>query len=196
MLHTVWRGANHLDGHGKIAATMTMRACNWTRAPRGSTSSISMWSQARSGDAGRSSSCPNATASRTAWSSTAMAVSGSRCGAAARCTATCRTAVSIRRCACRCRIRRSARSAATICRSCSSPAPDVRSPRRRGRRSRSPAAFCAAGLGSGGDQRLPSPDSYLRCLPTSLVISNMLTTDLPPKTAFSLSSALIMRLFF
>src|SRR5713226_7393079 len=38
--------------------------------------------------------------------------------------------------------------------------------------------------------------SYLRCLLTSLVISNMLTVALPPNTAFRLSSALIMRLFF
>src|SRR5882757_4643949 len=37
---------------------------------------------------------------------------------------------------------------------------------------------------------------YLRCLLTSLVISNMLTVALPPNTAFKLSSALIMRLFF
>src|SRR5690606_503434 len=36
---------------------------------------------------------------------------------------------------------------------------------------------------------------YFRCLPTSLVMSNMLTCDLPPKTGFSLSSALIMRRF-
>src|SRR3546814_6026237 len=34
------------------------------------------------------------------------------------------------------------------------------------------------------------------CLLTSLVISNMLTLDLPPKTFFSLSSALIWRRFF
>src|SRR4051812_7447886 len=38
--------------------------------------------------------------------------------------------------------------------------------------------------------------SYLRCLLTSLVISNMLTVALPPNTAFNASSALIMRLFF
>src|SRR3546814_8975574 len=36
----------------------------------------------------------------------------------------------------------------------------------------------------------------LMCLLTSLVISNMLTLDLPPKTFFSLSSALIWRRFF
>src|SRR5580765_505306 len=39
-------------------------------------------------------------------------------------------------------------------------------------------------------------EAYLRCLLTSLVISNMLTVALPPKTALSASSALIMRLFF
>ncbi len=38
--------------------------------------------------------------------------------------------------------------------------------------------------------------AYFRCLPTSFVISNMLTVDLPPKTAFSVASALIIRLFF
>src|SRR5437762_12456512 len=37
---------------------------------------------------------------------------------------------------------------------------------------------------------------YFRCLLTSLVISNMLTVALPPNTALSGSSALIMRLFF
>src|SRR5262249_48010772 len=37
---------------------------------------------------------------------------------------------------------------------------------------------------------------YFRCFETSLVISNMLTCALPPKTAFSAGSALIMRLFF
>src|SRR5260221_14493607 len=37
---------------------------------------------------------------------------------------------------------------------------------------------------------------YLRCLLTSLVISNMLTCALPPNTGFSMSSDLIIRLFF
>src|SRR5262249_55442638 len=37
--------------------------------------------------------------------------------------------------------------------------------------------------------------NYFRCFPTSFVISNMFTADLPPKTAFSVASALIMRLF-
>src|SRR5260370_21319463 len=37
---------------------------------------------------------------------------------------------------------------------------------------------------------------YFRCLLTSLVISNMLTCALPPNTGFSMSSDLIMRLFF
>jgi len=37
---------------------------------------------------------------------------------------------------------------------------------------------------------------YFRCFPTSLVISNMFTEDFPPKTALSVSSALIIRLFF
>ena len=37
---------------------------------------------------------------------------------------------------------------------------------------------------------------YLRCLFTSFVISNMLTDDLPPNTAFSEASPLIIRLFF
>ncbi len=35
-----------------------------------------------------------------------------------------------------------------------------------------------------------------RCLFTSFVISNMFTWPLPPNTGFSVSSALIMRLFF
>src|SRR5262245_51469338 len=38
--------------------------------------------------------------------------------------------------------------------------------------------------------------NYFKCLPTSFVISNMLTVDLPPKTAFRLASALMLRLFF
>src|SRR5216683_2251592 len=37
---------------------------------------------------------------------------------------------------------------------------------------------------------------YLRCLLTSFVISNMLTVALPPNTGLSISSALIIRLFF
>jgi len=37
---------------------------------------------------------------------------------------------------------------------------------------------------------------YLTCLLTSFVISNMLTVPLPPKTAFSAASALILRRFF
>ena len=37
---------------------------------------------------------------------------------------------------------------------------------------------------------------YLTCLLTSFVISNMLTVFLPPKTAFNVSSELIIRLFF
>ena len=36
---------------------------------------------------------------------------------------------------------------------------------------------------------------YFKCLPTSLVISNMLTWGLPPKTGFNAASALIIRLF-
>src|SRR5262249_46538519 len=43
---------------------------------------------------------------------------------------------------------------------------------------------------------IPGRGGYLRCLLTSLVISNMLTLLLPPKTAFRASSALIMRRFF
>ena len=38
--------------------------------------------------------------------------------------------------------------------------------------------------------------TYFRCLLTSLVISNMLTVALPPKTGLSAASALIMRRFF
>src|SRR6476469_1915097 len=38
--------------------------------------------------------------------------------------------------------------------------------------------------------------TYLRCLFTSFVISNIETCPLPPKTGLSLSSALIMRRFF
>ena len=37
--------------------------------------------------------------------------------------------------------------------------------------------------------------TYFRCLLTSFVISNMFTVALPPKTTFSVASALIMRLF-
>ena len=37
---------------------------------------------------------------------------------------------------------------------------------------------------------------YLRCLLTSLVISNMDTCFLPPKISLSFSSALMLRLFF
>jgi len=37
---------------------------------------------------------------------------------------------------------------------------------------------------------------YFTCLFTSLVISNMLTLDLPLKTGFSFASALIIRRFF
>jgi len=37
--------------------------------------------------------------------------------------------------------------------------------------------------------------TQLTCLPTSFVISNMFTEALPPKTAFSVASALIMRRF-
>jgi hypothetical protein len=37
--------------------------------------------------------------------------------------------------------------------------------------------------------------AYFRCFPTSLVISNMFVDDLPPKTTFSLASALMFRLF-
>ena len=38
--------------------------------------------------------------------------------------------------------------------------------------------------------------AYFKCLLTSLVISNMLTVALPPKTGLSAASALIIRLFF
>src|ERR1700716_3368889 len=38
--------------------------------------------------------------------------------------------------------------------------------------------------------------AYFRCLLTNLVISNMLTCALPPNTGFSMSSDLIIRLFF
>ena len=44
--------------------------------------------------------------------------------------------------------------------------------------------------------RLAAPVCYLRCLLTSLVISNIETLDLPPNTALSLSSALMLRRFF
>src|SRR5579859_670268 len=47
----------------------------------------------------------------------------------------------------------------------------------------------------GGGHAVETKD-YLRCFETSAVISNMLTCFLPLKTAFSTSSALIMRLFF
>src|SRR6185295_11330695 len=48
--------------------------------------------------------------------------------------------------------------------------------------------------------RRPAPPAgcsdYLRCLLTSLVISNIETWDLPPNTGLSLSSALMLRRFF
>ena len=52
-----------------------------------------------------------------------------------------------------------------------------------------------------GHQRRPFlfffiPNSYFKCLERCLAISNIDTWPLPPKTAFSFSSALIMRLFF
>src|ERR1043165_1795074 len=43
---------------------------------------------------------------------------------------------------------------------------------------------------------LPWGRNYLTCLLTSFVISNMLTDDLPAKTALSAASELIIRLFF
>ena len=45
-------------------------------------------------------------------------------------------------------------------------------------------------------QAVPGALAYFKCLPTSLVISNMLTEAFPPKTALSVASALIIRLFF
>ena len=78
-------------------------------------------------------------------------------------------------------------------------------------RTSSPLASDAAqdkGRGVPGPHHLPVPSHdavpsvagkprcYFKCLLTSLVISNMLTVALPPKTAFSAASALIMRLFF
>ena len=56
----------------------------------------------------------------------------------------------------------------------------------------------AAALNDAGGLRLPRIRSrdYLRCLLTSLVISNIETCALPPNTGLSLSSALIMRRFF
>src|SRR5262249_18879169 len=50
------------------------------------------------------------------------------------------------------------------------------------------------GLPEGCMPAKPAGD-YLRCLATSLVISNIETCFLPPKTSLSLSSALIMRRF-
>ena len=49
---------------------------------------------------------------------------------------------------------------------------------------------------AGQEGILPAVRAYFRCLFTSFVISNMLTDDLPPNTAFSVLSALIIRLFF
>ena len=37
---------------------------------------------------------------------------------------------------------------------------------------------------------------YFKCLLTSLVMSNIFTEDLPPKTVLRVASALIIRLFF
>ncbi len=45
----------------------------------------------------------------------------------------------------------------------------------------------------GGDPG--APGYYFRCLLTSLVISNIETCFLPPKTSFNFSSALMLRLF-
>lgn len=59
-----------------------------------------------------------------------------------------------------------------------------------------PARLCVLrALGASASSR-GLRDLYFRCLFTSFVISNMLTLDLPPKTGFSASSALIIRLFF
>src|SRR5216117_162678 len=55
------------------------------------------------------------------------------------------------------------------------------------RRSRRPPPVASSESGAAG---------YLTCLLTSLVISNMLTCALPPNTALSASSDLIIRLFF
>ena len=56
------------------------------------------------------------------------------------------------------------------------------------------------GNGHEPDRRGESGDQtrfhLLRCLFTSFVISNMFTVALPPKTGFSVASALIMRLLF
>src|SRR4029077_9973292 len=55
------------------------------------------------------------------------------------------------------------------------------------------------GTGKGAHPALPASPAhpaYFRCLFTSLVISNMLTEDLPPNTTLSGASALIIRLFF
>src|ERR1043166_3679207 len=49
---------------------------------------------------------------------------------------------------------------------------------------------------SASPSRVESSGVYLRCLLTSLVISNIETLPLPLKTGFSLSSALIMRRSF
>jgi len=51
------------------------------------------------------------------------------------------------------------------------------------------------GAGAGSTIDPAAPQTYFRCLLTSLVISNMFTAALPPKTAFSAPSALIVRLF-
>ena len=73
------------------------------------------------------------------------------------------------------------------------------------RRSR-PGRLCVQGLlseeGDGaqpaGRRHVDSRDRrfYFKCFPTSLVISNMFTDALPPKTVFRAVSALIMRRFF
>jgi hypothetical protein len=66
---------------------------------------------------------------------------------------------------------------------------------RRAARRMIPSILSDAGQASKALVRAASP-AYFRCLFTSFVISNMLTDDLPPNTAFSVLSALIIRLFF
>ena len=61
--------------------------------------------------------------------------------------------------------------------------------------SEAPAQGCPSAIALSSYRQERRRRRYFRCLLTSLVISNMFTVALPPKTAFNAASALIMRLF-
>ena len=79
------------------------------------------------------------------------------------------------------------------------PGHDVFAPRAGGKR-QAGGAPAPAGLKlrfrSGSVESDLEGSCYFRCFPTSLVISNILTADLPPNTVLRAASALIIRRFF